>query len=91
METNTFLKLKILTPSKKVYDENVLSVSFNEFKGNMTILKNHAPTIGKVFEGLIKITNIDNKKETFSVNDGLFIISDNILKITTSYCQKINS
>lgn len=61
MADNTF-ELKVITPERVFYDEQVTMVEFNTSEGEIGIYKNHVPTTVIVKPGLLKITNEDEQK-----------------------------
>jgi F-type H+-transporting ATPase subunit epsilon len=64
----TFL-LEIISPKKKLYDMDVISVSVPSATGILTILHNHVPLFALLTEGIIKV--ISNKGEDyFSIGGG---------------------
>jgi F-type H+-transporting ATPase subunit epsilon len=69
--------LEIISPDKKIYSGEVVSVSFPGTEGSFGILKNHAPLVSTLKEGTIKIANSENKEETFQVNGGVVQVLNN--------------
>ena len=61
MADNTF-ELKIITPERKFYDEQVTMVEFNTSEGEIGIYKNHVPTTVIIKPGILRITNGDEQK-----------------------------
>lgn len=51
---NVYL-LKILTPEKKIYENNVSSVTISGAEGQLTVLAGHAPMAAVITEGAITI------------------------------------
>lgn len=51
------LKLEIVTPEKKVFDETVDSVSVPTANGEIGILPNHAPLISTLKPGILSYSN----------------------------------
>ncbi len=86
MNKNVSLFLNIQTPTIKVYDNYVSSVSFEDVNGRIMILKNYSPTIGKINEGIIKIKDEKDNNIEYLIDKGLYVVSNNNLKILTSYC-----
>lgn len=48
-------RLKILTPEKRIYDSQVVSVTVTGASGQLTVLAGHAPMVAMITEGLIRI------------------------------------
>ncbi len=69
--------LEIITPDKKVYEGEVVSVKLPGSNGSFGVMKNHAPIISTLDKGTIKI--IDESKNTlfFEVNGGVVEVMKN--------------
>jgi F-type H+-transporting ATPase subunit epsilon len=63
--------LEILSPDKKLYSGEVISLQVPGSKGSFEILKNHAPIISKLEKGTINISAIDGKKISFQIDGGV--------------------
>lgn len=61
MDNNTF-ELKIITPEREFYDEQVEMVEFNTTEGQIGIYKNHVPTTVIVKPGVLTITLPEEQK-----------------------------
>ncbi|MDE5553509.1 MAG: hypothetical protein K2I67_03075, partial [Malacoplasma sp.] len=79
------LKLNVITPFGSEYDSFVKEVILTENDGLISFLKEYAPTMGKVKRGLLKVVNLDNSVNEYIVDDGVFSISNNLLKIITNF------
>lgn len=62
MAENTF-ELKIITPERTFFDEQVEMVEFNTTEGEIGIYKNHVPTTVIVKPGVLTITQNGETKE----------------------------
>ncbi len=49
------IRLKIITPKKVVFDEDVIGVSIPTFRGEITVLPHHTYLFALLVEGVIKI------------------------------------
>lgn len=79
--------LQVITPNGIVFKDPIYSISFKDINGDMVILKDYCPTIGKIEKGLIKIKKNNSDKEIiYFINGGLYTVSNNILKIMTAFC-----
>jgi len=56
------MQLEIITPTTKLYSNDVFLVQLPGTKGSFEILNNHAPIVSSLTEGTIKI--IDSKDQT---------------------------
>lgn len=69
--------LEILTPDKKVYEGEILSVQIPGADGSFQILKNHAPLISTLGVGKVKVVEIDKSEKFFDVNQGVVEVLKN--------------
>jgi len=65
--------LDILTPSKVIYDGDVLSVIVPAYKGEMGILAHHEPFLACIKEGDIKVRDVSGKNSAFKVSGAGFL------------------
>lgn len=72
------IKLKILTPEKIVYQDEVLEITLPTESGEITILPHHAPLVSIVKTGEIRIKKQDNSEVI------PFAISTGVVEIRTS-------
>ncbi len=73
------MTLDILTPDKKIYSGEVVSVQVPGTSGSFEILKNHAAIISTLEKGKVKIKS-KTGIETFMINGGVIEVLKN--KIT---------
>lgn len=76
------LHLKIVTPEKLIFDEEVSQVNVSTEEGMLGILPNHANLMAKLEPGELVIKK-DGKTDTLAVGDGFLQVSDNVLTIMT--------
>jgi F-type H+-transporting ATPase subunit epsilon len=69
--------LEIITPDKKIYQDEVKRVRLPGSKGLFEILKNHAPIISTLEKGTIRVIDKNDLKLTFEVNGGIVENKDN--------------
>ena len=50
---NNFLHLKILTTKGLVFDDDIISINFENEKGKLTFLKDHAPDVGLIKKAIV--------------------------------------
>lgn len=80
------IKLKILTPEKIVYQDEVLEITLPTESGEITILSQHAPLVSIVKTGEIRIKKQDNNEVIpFAISTGVVEIrsSDESEKMDT--------
>lgn len=76
------LHLKIVTPEKSIFDEQVSQVNVSTQQGEIGILPNHANLMAKVIPGELTIKR-NGKVETMAVGSGFLQVTDNILTVMT--------
>ena len=74
------MHLEILSPSNKVFEGEVSSVTFPGSEGSFGILKDHAPLIATLKEGQIEWI-INNKKETVEIKGGVVEVLKNKISV----------
>ncbi|MBI2337669.1 ATP synthase F1 subunit epsilon [Candidatus Daviesbacteria bacterium] len=76
------LHLKIVTPEKLIYDEEVSQVNVSTEGGIIGILPHHANLMAKLEPGELVIKK-NGKEESMAIGDGFLQISDNVLTVMT--------
>ena len=76
------LHLKIVTPEKLIFDEEVNQVNVSTEDGQIGILPNHTNLMAKLEPGELVIKR-GGKIETMAIGDGFLQMADNILSIMT--------
>ena len=80
------LKLEIVTPEKKVLDENVDSVTVPTASGEAGILPNHAPLISALKPGILSYSN-KGTTERLAVSGGFVEVSSNQVSVLTDSAE----
>jgi ATP synthase F1 epsilon subunit len=89
MENN--FKLEIISPEKIIFSDYAEMVTLPSYEGDMSILKNHIPTINFLRPGIIKIQTDNEKLEEFFVEDGTVEYFNNILVVLSSSAINIKN
>lgn len=76
------LHLKIVTPEKPIFDEQVSQVNVSTEQGEIGILPNHTNLMAKVIPGELTIKR-NGKVETMAVGSGFLQVANNTLTIMT--------
>jgi F-type H+-transporting ATPase subunit epsilon len=71
------MKLEIITPEKKLFDGEVVSIKLPGSDGSFGILNNHAPIIASLKKGTLKITTSNNSIQQFDINGGVVEVLNN--------------
>jgi len=76
------LHLKIVTPEKLLFDEEVSQVNVSTDLGQLGILPNHASLMAKLTPGELIIKK-GTKTDVLAIGDGFLQVSDNTLTVMT--------
>lgn len=80
------LKLEIVTPERKVFDETVDSVTVPTASGEAGILPNHAPLISALKPGILSYSN-KGTVERLAVSGGFVEVSSNKVSVLTDTAE----
>jgi F-type H+-transporting ATPase subunit epsilon len=69
--------LEIITPEKKVFEGEVISVQFPGTDGKFEVLNNHAPIITSLIKGDIRVIDNNNNNSKFPINGGVIEMQNN--------------
>tara|TARA_B100001121_G_scaffold268962_1_gene253204 strand:- start:194 stop:430 length:237 start_codon:yes stop_codon:yes gene_type:complete len=75
------MKLEILTPEKKLFNGEVISVQVPGKSGRFEMLNNHMPIVSSLNKGSIKITDTNNKTQEIKINSGVIELKNNSIII----------
>ncbi len=64
------MKLSIITPTGKIFDNDVLYVSVPGSEGEFGILPGHASLVSQLKSGIIEFENPNGKKDVVAINWG---------------------
>lgn len=81
------IKLEIVTPERKVFDEAVDSVTVPTASGEVGILPNHAPLISSLKSGILTI-NTKGGSDRYVVSGGFVEVSSNKVSVLTDIAEK---
>ncbi|MDX2129875.1 MAG: F0F1 ATP synthase subunit epsilon [Chloroherpetonaceae bacterium] len=76
-------QFEILSPSKKVFSGDVISVTAPGFDGLFQVLKDHAPYLSSLTSGEVTVELTDKTKQSFSIDGGFFEVNANKAVILT--------
>ena len=80
------LKLEIVTPEKKVFDDSVDAVTVPTASGEAGILPNHAPLVSALKPGILSYTN-KGSVERLAVSGGFVEVSADKVSVLTDAAQ----
>ena len=75
------LKVELVSPEKKVWSGEAVSVSARTLEGDLGILTDHAPLLGVLVDGKVVIKGTDGSVSEFNVNGGFLSVSNNLVSI----------
>ncbi len=76
------LHLKIVTPEKLIFDEEVSQVNVSTEEGEIGILPNHTNLMAKLEPGELVIKK-GGKTDSMAIGDGFLQVADNTLTVMT--------
>lgn len=82
------MHLKIVTPEKIIFDEDVDMLTAETTEGEIGILPHHINLMTQIRSGEIKIKQ-KNKEIPLATGTGLLQVADNIVTITTDMAERI--
>lgn len=74
------MKIEILTPEKKLFDEEATSIKLPGVAGGFEILANHAPLIAALKNGVIEIKQ-NGAVKTIPIEDGFVEVLNNNVSV----------
>lgn len=75
------LKVELVSPEKKVFSGEAVSVSARTLDGDLGILTDHAPLLGVLVDGKVVIKGTDGSTNEFNVSGGFLSVSNNRVSI----------
>lgn len=75
MKKSTNYRLEIITPERILYDQEVTFAVVSSGLGPIGVLPNHAPLLGTVLTGALKMRDTDKRDIHAFVRNGFFMVS----------------
>ena len=75
------LQVELVSPEKKVWSGEAVSVSARTFDGDLGILTGHTPLLGVLVDGKVTINGADGSASEFNVSGGFLSVSNNRVSI----------
>lgn len=69
--------LEIITPEKKVYEGEILSVQLPGTEGSFQILNNHSPIVSTLKKGDLVLVDNNNESQTIELAGGVVEVNSN--------------
>jgi F-type H+-transporting ATPase subunit epsilon len=77
------LQCVIVTPERTEVDVRAQSVTVPLFDGELGILKNHSPLVGRLGFGLLRVTGSDGSVTSYFVEGGFVQVAQNVVSVLT--------
>jgi F-type H+-transporting ATPase subunit epsilon len=71
------MKIEIITPDSKIYEGDIKSVRVPGRKGSFQVLKDHAPIISTLDNGVVIMVDFDNKEILYEISGGVIEVKAN--------------
>ena len=75
------LNVELVSPEKKVWSGEAVSVSARTLEGDLGILTDHAPLLGVLVDGEVVSKGTDGSTNSFNVAGGFLSVSNNRVSI----------
>jgi F-type H+-transporting ATPase subunit epsilon len=75
------MRVQIVTPTEKFFDEEAISVQAPGSEGYFGVLANHAPFLTTLKDGDVTIKLADKSEKIFKVSGGMADVNNNIVRI----------
>ncbi|MBO4371259.1 MAG: ATP synthase F1 subunit epsilon [Paludibacteraceae bacterium] len=76
------MQVSIISPDRKIYDGDAVSVSLPGSVGKFSILQNHAPIVSVLTKGNIELqTAKEDEKLSFAILSGFVEVHDNLINV----------
>jgi F-type H+-transporting ATPase subunit epsilon len=71
------MKIEIITPDKKIFEGEIISVRVPGKKGSFQVLKDHAPIISTLDNGLVRMVDEANNEIIYEISGGVIEVKAN--------------
>ncbi|MDH4038205.1 MAG: ATP synthase F1 subunit epsilon [Candidatus Krumholzibacteria bacterium] len=88
MVTQPKFSFKVLTPNRKAFDGDVVSIVAPGGAGYLGVLANHAPLITTVQTGELTVKLPDNRVSHYTVGRGLLKVANNQVVLLTESVEE---
>ena len=82
------MHLKLVTPEKTLFEQEVRSVSLPTTEGEITILPNHAPLVMMLKSGVATVTASDGVVDDIAISGGFIQVGGNALTILADMAER---
>lgn len=71
------MKVEIISPVEKIYDGEIKLLQVPGSRGSFQVLKNHAPIVSTLQEGVIRLIDQTDRESRFPVTGGVIEVKKN--------------
>jgi F-type H+-transporting ATPase subunit epsilon len=71
------MKIEIITPDARVYEGDIKSIRVPGKKGSFQVLKDHAPIISTLDNGIVIMVDQDNNEKRYQIDGGVIEVKMN--------------
>ncbi|NMC37755.1 MAG: ATP synthase F1 subunit epsilon [Bacteroidales bacterium] len=71
------MKIEIITPDRKVYEDEIKSVRVPGKKGSFQVLKDHAPIVSTLEKGTVRIIDLSDREILYQIDSGVIEVKMN--------------
>ncbi|MBG0860835.1 MAG: ATP synthase F1 subunit epsilon [Bacteroidales bacterium] len=71
------MKAEIITPDRKVFEGEIKSIRVPGSKGSFQVLKDHAPIISTLDNGIVYIVDPEGRETTYEIDGGVIEVRMN--------------
>ncbi|NBV95376.1 MAG: F0F1 ATP synthase subunit epsilon [Actinobacteria bacterium] len=75
------LTVEVVSPEKRVWSGEAIMVSARTLDGDLGILPNHAPLLGVLVDGKVKVKAVDGAEQEFEIHGGFISVANNRVSI----------
>lgn len=75
--------IRVQTPDKTIYEEEILSMEALAGDGLFTILPDHAPLVATVATGELMVEEREDRTVYIAIDSGLIEVSNNVITVLT--------
>jgi F-type H+-transporting ATPase subunit epsilon len=82
------MKIEIITPDRKVFEGDIKSVRVPGTKGSFQVLKDHAPIVSTLDNGLIIMVDQAGNELKYKISGGVIEVKMNKIILLTESAQE---
>jgi F-type H+-transporting ATPase subunit epsilon len=71
------MKIEIITPDKRIFEGEIKSVRVPGKKGSFQVLKDHAPIVSTLDNGMVRIVDEEDKEILYEISGGVIEVKAN--------------